>query len=321
MKERLNEMARRFNAVTQKPAGRELVRFGGLIIVILVFAVWTKGGILSTASLKSIWKQSMFLLIGGAGVVFVMAEGNLNFSIGGVVALSAMMFGVVGEQNPVLGLVTALVTGMVCELLLVGVHLMLKIPAFIVSFAVMFLAKGILSGYTQKGLVALPRVFKPWNTPNLFYFTTLVVLVAAYIVFEYTKIGKYNKAMGANMNTAVCSGVKVGKFKVLAYLICGLCCGIAGALFLIRSSSVTGSAASGLETEILIAMVLGGIPLSGGHNVKMTGIIVGALMLSVLDLGMIMVGLNDDLTGLVKGVVFLAAVAVSYDRKDGQIIA
>ena len=84
---------------------------------------------------------------------------------------------------------------------------------------------------------------------------------------------------------------------------------------------MVGGSASGLETEILIAMVLGGIPLSGGHNVKMSGILVGALMLSVLEAGMILVGLNDDLTGLVKGVVFLIAVAISYDRKPGQIIA
>lgn len=311
----------KLSSFTQTPAGREAVRFGGLLAVILVFAVWTKGGILSTTSLKSIWKQSMFLLIGGAGAVFVIAQGNLNFSIGGVVALSAMMFGVVGQGNPALGLVMALVTGIACELILVYAHLLLKVPAFVVSFAVMFLTKGALAGYTQHGIVSLPKVFKPWNTPNLFYLVTLAVLVVAFLVFEFTKLGKYNKAMGANMQTAICSGVKVRKFKVLGYLACGICCGIAGALLLIRSSSVTGGSASGLETEILIAMVLGGIPLSGGHNVKMSGILVGALMLSVLEAGMILVGLNDDLTGLVKGVVFLAAVAISYDRKPGQIIA
>lgn len=311
----------RLSGFTQTPVGREAVRFGGLFAVILIFAVWTKGGILSATSLKSIWKQSMFLLIGGAGAVFVMAQGNLNFSIGGVIALSAMMFGVVGATNPALGLVMALVTGVVCELILVYAHLLLKVPPFVVSFAVMFLSKGVLAGYTQRGIVSLPKVFKSWNTPNLFCFVTLGVLVIAFVLFEFTKLGKYNKAMGANMQTAVCSGVKVRKFKILAYLICGVCCGIAGALLLIRSSSVVGGSASGLETEILIAMVLGGIPLSGGHNVKMSGILVGALMLSVLEAGMILVGLNDDLTGLVKGVVFLIAVAISCDRKPGQLIA
>lgn len=313
--------SRRLTSFTQTPVGREVVRFGGLLAVILIFAIWTKGSILSATSLKSIWKQSMFLLIGGAGAVFVMAQGNLNFSIGGVVALSAMMFGIIGQSNPVLGLVMSVVTGVVCELILVYAHLLLKVPAFVVSFAVMFLTKGALAGYTQRGIVSLPKVFKSWNTPNLFYFVTLGVLVLAFLLFEFTKLGKYNKAMGANMQTAVCSGVKVRKFKVLGYLICGICCGIAGALLLIRSSSVVGGSASGLETEILIAMVLGGIPLSGGHNVKMSGILVGALMLSVLEAGMILVGLNDDLTGLVKGVVFLIAVAISYDRKPGQIIA
>lgn len=313
--------SRRLSSFTQTPVGREVIRFGGLLAVVLVFTIWTKGSILSATSLKNIWKQSMFLLIGGAGAVFVMAQGNLNFSIGGVVALSAMMFGVVGKSNPALGLVMSLVTGIVCELILVYAHLLLKVPPFVVSFAVMFLAKGALSGYTQRGIVSLPRVFKSWNTPNLFYFVTLGVLIIAFLLFEFTKLGKYNKAMGANMQTAICSGVKVRKFKVLGYLICGICCGIAGALLLIRSSSVVGGSASGLETEILIAMVLGGIPLSGGHNVKMSGILVGALMLSVLEGGMVLVGLNDDLTGLVKGVVFLVAVAISYDRKPGQIIA
>lgn len=313
--------SRRLSSFTQTPVGREVIRFGGLLAVVLVFTIWTKGSILSATSLKNIWKQSMFLLIGGAGAVFVMAQGNLNFSIGGVVALSAMMFGVVGKSNPALGLVMSLVTGVACELILVYAHLLLKVPPFVVSFAVMFLAKGALSGYTQRGIVSLPRVFKSWNTPNLFYFVTLGVLIIAFLLFEFTKLGKYNKAMGANMQTAICSGVKVRKFKVLGYLICGICCGIAGALLLIRSSSVVGGSASGLETEILIAMVLGGIPLSGGHNVKMSGILVGALMLSVLEGGMVLVGLNDDLTGLVKGVVFLVAVAISYDRKPGQIIA
>lgn len=309
------------STTTQTPLGREVVRFGGLILVILIFAIWTKGKLLSASQLKSIWKQSMFLLIGGAGAVFVMAQGNLNFSIGGVVAVSAMVFGIAGAENPVLGIVLGIATGVLCQLILVGAHLILKVPAFVVSFAIMFLTKGVLAGYTQRGIVSLPSVFKSWNTPNLYYFVTLGVVIVAIFLFEFTKIGKYNKAMGANMQTAICSGVKVNKFKILAYIICGVCCGIAGVLLLIRSSSVVGGSASGLETEILIAMVLGGIPLSGGHNVKMTGILVGALMLSVLDAGMVLVGLNDNLTGLVKGAVFLLAVAVSYDRKPGQIIA
>ena len=120
--------------------------------------------------------------------------------------------------------------------------------------------------------------------------------------------------------TALASGVKTKTYKVLAFLVCGITCGIAGCLNIIRSNGVSGATCSGLETDILIAMVLGGISLSGGTTVKMTGILAGALTLSVLENGMVVAGLSSDIMGIVKGVAFLIAVAVAYERKPGQII-
>lgn len=315
-----SKTGRKLMAATQTTVGREVIRFVGLFLVIMVFVIWTKGKILNTANLKNIWKQSVFLLIGGAGAVFVMAQGHLNFSIGGVIALSGMCFGVFGAIHPWMAVPAALLVGVLCELLLVYGHIALKVPPFIVSFAIMFLTRGILSGFTQKTQVVLPRAFRAWNTPNLYYFIAIAVLVVAFIIFERTKIGKYGKALGSNYDAAVASGVKANKFKVIAYAICGVTCGICGCLQIIRGGGISGGTGSGLETEILIAMVLGGIPLSGGTKVRMTGILAGALMLSVLENGMTVVGLDSDLTGLVKGIVFLCAVAVSYDRKPEQII-
>lgn len=312
--------ALRIKEAMSTPWGREVVRFAGLAAVVLVFAIWTQGRILTVSNLKSIWKQTVFVLIGGVGAVFIIAQGNLNFSIGGTVAVSAMFFGILGGKNPLMALPAAIIVAVVFQLMIVCIHLLLKIPPFIVSFAVMFLTKGILSGYTQKTQVVLPKVFKEFNMPGLYYVSTIIIFIAGVLIFEYTEIGKYNKAIGANFQTALASGVKTEKFKILAYLICGIVLGICGCLNIIRSNGVSGATCSGLETDIIIAMVLGGIPLSGGTKVKMTGILAGALTLAVLENGMVVAGLSNDVMGFVKGIAFLTAVAMAYDRRPGQII-
>lgn len=314
-------MRGKISAILHTTAGKEIVRFSGLLIVVLIFAVWTNGRILTLANIKSIWGQSMFILIGGVGAVFVIAQGNLNFSLGGVIAVSAMCFGIFGDINPWLAFPMALITSILFELMIVCGHLILDIPPFILSFAVMFLSKGVLSGYTQTKQIVLPKIFRDWNKPNLYYAVTFLTLIIGWFIFEYTKIGKYNKTIGANYMTALASGVKTKKYKILGFLICGITSGIAGSLNIIRSNGVSGSTCSGLETDILIAMVLGGISLSGGTSVKMTGILAGALTLSVLENGMVVAGLSSDIMGVVKGLAFLAAVAIAYERKPQQIIA
>ena len=84
--------------------------------------------------------------------------------------------------------------------------------------------------------------------------------------------------------------------------------------------SITATAGNQLETQILISLVLGGLPISGGAKVRFYNIIIGTLMFSVLNNGLVMIGLDTAYQQLVKGIIFVLVVAITIDRKSIQVV-
>jgi len=298
----------------------KLIPFLGLIAVFTFFALATGGRSVSMYNLRLVLLQAVIIMTGGIGLTFVISHGSMDLSLGGVLSLSAVFGALAGEYSPALTIPVCILTGVVFGFLTAGMHVLLRIPAILISFTVMFFGRGLAGTIVAKKSIRLPFVFYSLDTP-LFYFAVFAVLfILAYIVFEYTKIGKYNRAIGSNITAAVMSGIKVGRYKIFAFLISGTLIGICGFLSLLRTGGVT-SAASGFEFDVMISLVLGGISLTGGTSVKLRSVIIGGLILSMMGNGLVLLSVESAYVQAIKGLIFLATVAISYQRKRGEIIS
>ena len=149
---------------------------------------------------------------------------------------------------------------------------------------------------------------------------TIVILLVAFAAFQYTGLGNRLKAIGAGETAARFAGVRVERTKMLVYMAAGMITGLAAFINSIKVGSVTSTAGNQLETQIMIALVLGGMPVNGGAKVKFYNIILGALTYKILTAGLVMLGIEPKTQQLIMGIVFLVMVAVFADRETGMIV-
>ena len=128
------------------------------------------------------------------------------------------------------------------------------------------------------------------------------------------------KAIGAGETAARFAGIRVEKTKMLVYAAAGMITGLAAFINSIKVGSVTATAGDQLETQIMIALVLGGMPVNGGAKVKFYNIILGAMTYKILTAGLVMLGIEPKTQQLIMGIVFLVMVAVFADRETGMIV-
>lgn len=297
---------------------RKVLPFLGLAAVVGIFAIITGGEAISLTNTKIVLLQSCIYMVAVMGVTFTISMGNMDMSIGGIILASCIAGGIVGASNPWLVLPMCIIVSVACELFVALVHIYMNIPSIICTFIVMYLCKGVASTImlTRNANIKLPSVLKPLNTNLFFYLLALAAIIISYFVSEYTKLGKFTRAIGANQQAVRAGGIRVDCYKILAYLYCGVAIGVASFMMFIRSVGVTAKTATGFETNTIIILALGGISLNGGSNVRVIKAIVGCLLFCFLDNALILVGINSTEVGLIKGAIFLAAVVVGFDRKS-----
>ena len=176
----------------------------------------------------------------------------------------------------------------------------------------MFIGRGVAQGTYQILPMRIPASLKTFQELWFYLIVLVVVFVVCYIIFEYTKIGKYNKLIGSNPKCAQLSGIKVNKY---------ICVGIAAFVTVIRGGGAGAQTGNSLETNVLLALTLGGIPLAGGSGTKMRSALIGGLTLFILNNGLTLWGIDPTLIYVVKGIVFLAVVFVSIGHDKSKVMA
>lgn len=293
----------------------------GLVAVILLFTVLTKGDILSPTNLLLIWKQAAMQIIACVGMTFVLAHGNLDFSFGANIAISCAAGALAGANIASwLFLPVCILTGIALEVFMCFIHLSCKVPAIVVSWALMFFNQGIMTTLVGKYSLKIPDSFVFLDNIAFYIVVTLAACLAGWYLLDYTRLGKYNKAIGSNIVNAEFTGIPVNKYKYLAYLVSGTAVGICAVVCMARGRTASTLTASGTAIDVLIAVVLGGMSLGGGTRTRISAGIIGTLLLQFLTIGLTMVGVDNNLIGMIKGIIFLSAVFVTFDRKSADVI-
>ena len=290
----------------------------GLIAVFVIFNVLTKGGMWQSRSL--VLNQVYVTMISATGVFFIMTMGGLDFSQGSILGIASIVVCVLSKVNIFLAILGGIAAGAAIGAVNGFFYVNRKIKSFIVTICTMFLFRGFIKYMASNSPVAASMAVYDYDTPAVKLGITLAVLIIGFVIFRFTKFGMYLKAIGAGEKAAKFAGIRTDKMKFLIYVLAGAITGLAAFVNIVKNGSATANVGNQLETQILIALVLGGMPISGGAKVRFENIIVGAMLYTVLNNGLTMMGLTTQAMQLIQGVVFLIFVAVFADRQSLSVI-
>ena len=290
----------------------------GLIVVFLVFNILTHGGLWASRNL--VLNQVYVTMISATGVFFIMTMGGLDFSQGSILGIASIVVCLLSGVNMFLAVLGGIVAGAAIGAINGYFYVNRKIKSFIVTICTMFLFRGFIKYMASNSPVAADMRVYDFDITPVKLGLTLAVLIIGFVVFRYTKFGVYLKAIGAGEKAAKFAGIRTDRMKFYIYVLAGAITGLAAFVNIAKNGSATANVGNQLETQILIALVLGGMPISGGAKVRFENVIVGALLYTVLNNGLTMMGLTTQAMQLVQGVVFLIFVAIFADRESLSVI-
>lgn len=308
-------------ALIYKPDFRNALPLIGLAAIVVIFAFLTNMRIVKPASINLMLEQVYVLMIASTGVFLIMTTGGLDFSQGSILGMSSIVISYLSFYSLPLAVVAGIVVGAAIGAFNGFIVVKFKIMSFIVTICTMFLFRGLCAYLTTNAPVAaVPGIT---NLDSVLWFKLLCtggVLLVVFLAFHFTKFGVSLKAIGAGETAARFSGIRTGFTKLMAFTVSGAITGFAAFINVVKVGSITSTAGSQLETQILIALVLGGMPISGGVKVRFYNIIVGTLIYAILNNGLIMLGLSTSVQQLIKGIIFVIVVAFTIDRKTLFVI-
>lgn len=286
----------------------------GILLVAVVFGIATGGRIYSGGNLQTILNQSYSLALLAMGLIFVFAHGGIDFSCASVMAFSALIAGMLmnaGVPVPLCAVICVLV-GTGCSLITGTLTVAFGVPAFISSICMMNVCRGIVMAVIATSAVTLTADISLYKTWTVKIAVLIIVLIVMAILLTKSLIGRFNKAIGENPVGAEQSGINVKKYRLLAYMVSGICVGIAAFFLLCRTGRVTTGFANGLQLEVIVALMLGGLPPKGGYKSNIISAIAGPFILTIIGNGLVILGMDDLMVEGVKGIVFLIVVFMNY---------
>lgn len=287
-----------------------------LFVLIFVFS-FASPIFLSWKNLMNIGRQISMLGIVAVGMTFVLLAGGIDLSVGSQISITGVAISLLivkAGMNPLLACVLGLVMTSLIGLFNGFVITKTRIAPLIATLAMMTILQGlsyiICGGLPVYGLPdAVKTVAQGYVlglVPIPIVIMVVIVAIGAFILNK-TYMGRYFYAVGSNEEATRLSGINTGRVRILVYTICGLFSGLAGIIMLGRVSSGQPVAGKGYEMDVLTAIVLGGVSVSGGKG-TISGAFIGVLIIGVLSNGMSILSINEYYQLVIKGIVLLLAV-------------
>ncbi len=302
----------------------------GVLAVLIVFFGIFADGFFAYSNFIAVLYQLAIPLILAIGATFVIIIGSIDLSIEGLMALTGTLtaYFVLNNTNGnnfgLFSILFAMMIGFGFGITTGFIQVKTKIPSFLLTFAVssiatgitLFIYKGIMIGIKDQLFISIAST-SILGIP-LVMWIALVLFIVAYIIQEYTSFGRYIYAIGSNESIPRSTGVNVQKIKILVFGFSGLCIGLAGALGASRIAFGDLSIGTGNLFPTLTAVVLGGTSLAGGKG-GVVNTLVGAVIVAILNNGLILIGVSPTIIAGIQGLIILIAVTLSMERKKGQI--
>ena len=292
----------------------------GLVLVVAVFGIVTKGAILSAQNLQSMLNQMMLTALVSLGSVFVFGCGCFDMSMGGTVCMAAVLGGYAGiaTGNIFIMALTCLAVTLVLNVLKGIFATYVEVPLFIVTNVLGFILSAlVLVIMGTKTSIYLNEAANPVVTFNQTQLTILNVaslglyLLLCVVLFNFTRLGREVKLLGGNPVTFRQTGLSEVKVKVLSFIIGAVGMALAAFVLLMRTRTAGSTTAGSMGTDVMVALVLGGMPLTGGPRSRISAGIIGAATITILNAGMTMAGLGLAAIQVCRAIIYLAVVYVA----------
>jgi len=293
----------------------------GIVIVLLavVAIVSVQAPVfLSVSNFEQILLNVSLIAIVAVGQTTVVLTRNVDLSVGSVVGLVAFTTGDLLKEHTV-GVVGAIVIGCLLGLglgafngLIVAVA---RVPAIVATLGTLYVYRGldfIIAGGKQVSAIDLPHDYLGIASSSVLGIPTLIVaaaaiaLIAAYLL-RNSGVGRELYAIGSNPAAAEVVGIPTQRLIFGAFVVCGLCAGFAGVLWGSRFGSVNALAASGLELQVIAAVVVGGVNIFGGSGTAI-GAVLGAVLLATIENALRILHLSEFWLQAIDGAIILLAV-------------
>lgn len=294
----------------------------GLILLVLVICIMNPR-FLQISNLRNVFTQVSVNAIIAVGMTFVILTGGIDLSVGSILAFAGAVAAMVMKTtgNVFLAIGAALLIGLSIGAFNGVIIAKGKLQAFIATLATMTIFRGITYVFTNgipiSGLddsfmaIGNARVLE---IPYPVIITIAIFLIAIYILME-TRFGRYIFAIGGNEDSSRLSGINTQRIKTMVYVLSGMTAAISGIIVTSRIGSAGATAGTGYELDAIAAVVIGGTSLSGGEG-SVTGTIIGALIIGVLNNGLNLMNVNPFYQSIIKGAVILIAVLV--DKRNNK---
>lgn len=262
-------------------------------------------------------------------MTFIIITGGIDLSVGSIFGLTAIILGYAWKN---LGLpleaaiLLALVLATLAGLFNGAVIVRMGVPPLIMTLATLALYRGLAQGISQgRSVTGYPPWFEILGQESVLGIPTQVWLlviatVISAIILSRTTFGRSLYAIGNNETGARFSGIPVGRVKLLIYGFSGLMAGVAGWIFVSRTTTTRSDMGTGLELDVIAAVVLGGTSIFGGSG-SIVGTILGVILIQVLKNGLQLAGVTGDGTIVVIGFVLLGSVFLNnfIQRRRGAV--
>jgi ribose transport system permease protein len=302
---------------------RQNIIYIGFVGIFIFFAV-TLGhkGFLDTNNLLNIVRQTAPIAIMAVAMTYVLAAGEIDLSIGAVAGLASVAAAMAMDIGGVpLGILAGVATGLIVGVINGVISTRIGIPTFLTTLAMMGVAKG--TSMWVSGTKAIPILSDGYNwffgggyigpLPVLLFWM-LIAAAIGHVVLRRTTFGRWVLATGGSETAARYSGVNTRNIKFKVLIISSFAAAIAGMLYAGRFQTGRFQLGEGDELSVIAAAVLGGTSLFGGKG-TVIGSIMGALMIGLINNGLILAGLEFSQQLIARGAIIILAVAISQNRK------
>lgn len=304
----------------------DIAAYAGLAVTFILFLIFS--GDKLSYNIATVLQAAAAYSIIALGAVFVYSMGFMDVSVGQQVGVYAILMIMI--TNRMGGTVTGVLVSFLVILLLAlicgafngAVAVWLKLPSIVTSLFLMFFFTGaqlLLMESTGTNSISIKAQIKPTDR-NLYNLVLIIAIIAVALVvtyfFQFTKLGKYTRGIGANEAATAQSGVNTTKWKVIAYMAFGVCVAIGSFIMLMRTGSAGKGTGSGYAMDIMICLILGGMPLSGGMKSKVSSALIGTFTYVLLTNDLTTMGVSLNLINFVKAVIFISIIFVTCRKKD-----
>jgi ribose transport system permease protein len=304
---------------------RRYVVYVAFLLILAFFAVTLHDdGFLSGTNLLNIVRQTTPVTVMAVAVVFVLSAGEIDLSIGSVVALSALVTAdVMQTQSAVLAVAAGIGVGLGVGAVNGLFVILLRLPSFLVTLATMGLVAGLARSITNLESVAVENpgfsnVFGSGNVgpiPSL-AFWALGAVALGQVAFRHRRFGAHVVATGDNAAAARAAGIRVDRVRFTVLLLSGAAAALAGILYTGRLQGASYTLGAQDLLTVFAAVVIGGTRLGGGEG-SVVGALVGSLIMGTLTNGLILSGLSSSQQLIAQGVVLLLAIALTFREPMG----